>query len=240
MARPQLAHATRAAELGDAESVAIATAQIHAEVIGVDRQEMDRLHPILESLLESDAGPRALGWVNFALFGDAYTDARYDEAYERATAVVARGEEINYEYMQACGTLAKLMARSAVERRMTQADLADVIGFGRKIGVHSVGAAALQFVARYAVEIEPDSAGRFLALAERIIVDWDTGRSLEDVLREETLQLLGVTDLDSLMAQTPSVDPVAALDEAAAWVAARPQDEIAPRQLVVPVKFESS
>jgi hypothetical protein len=111
---------------------------------------------------------------------------------------------------------------------------------GRRIGVHSIGAAALQFVARYAAEVEPDSGRRWLALSERIITEWDTGRSIEDVLREETMEILGITDLEALVARTPALDPAVAFAEAADWAAARPPGESSPRELVLPVRFETT
>jgi hypothetical protein len=93
--------------------------------------------------------------------------------------------------------------------------------------------AALWFVARYAAGVDPMSAGRWLALAERIRTDGDTNRSLEEVLREETMAVLGITDLTGLLTAVPSFDPVAALDDAAAWVASRSPTEIAPRERAV-------
>ena len=51
----------------------------------------------------------------------------------------------------------------------------------------------------------------------------------ESVLREETLTVLGIGDLAPLLDATPPLDPAQALDEAAAWLAARPGQEAARR-----------
>ena len=51
----------------------------------------------------------------------------------------------------------------------------------------------------------------------------------ESVLRDETMAALGITDLTSLLESTPQRDHVAALGEAAAWLAGRDPAETAPR-----------
>jgi hypothetical protein len=131
-----------------------------------------------------------------------------------------------------CASEARLLAGSAVSGEITQPELAEVIERARRHGVNSVAVAALWFVARYAAGVDPERAGRWLALAERIRTELDTGRSPEEVLREETVAVLGITDLGRLLAAAPPFDPTAALDEAAAWVASRSPTEIAPREHV--------
>jgi hypothetical protein len=51
----------------------------------------------------------------------------------------------------------------------------------------------------------------------------------ESVLRDETMAVLGITDLTSLLESTPRLDHVAALAEAAAWLGRRDTTEQAPR-----------
>jgi hypothetical protein len=233
----QRRYAERAAELGDPDELAIATTQLHAEALGVDEAEMARLHPILLELLQTASNPRVLGWVNFALYGDAYVAGQFGEALGFAEATLAAAEQITYEYMRACGAEGRLLSRSALEHLIDRAELLAVLARAARIGVHSVGAAALQFVARYAAGLGDASAGRWLALSERMITEWDTGRSLEDVLRAETMQLLGVDDLAPLIADTPPLDPTAALAAASEWVAARPDGESSPRDYIAPVRF---
>ena len=229
--------ADRAAELGNAESLAIATVQMHAEAVGTDPAEIERLHPILLGLLESEASTEVLGWVHFALSGDAFVEGDYAEALRHVEATAAAGEELSYEYMRMVSSEMRLLTRSALERQMSRNDVEEVVELGRRHGIHTVAVAALLFVARYAAGIGDESSGRWLALAERTVIEWDTGRSLEDVLREETMHVLGITDLEPLIAQTPSLDPSSALAEAAEWLATRPADEISPRDYIAPVRF---
>jgi predicted ATPase/DNA-binding SARP family transcriptional activator len=223
--------AERAAELGDPEALGVATTQLFAEAINErDREEIGRLRPVLLGLIAPGTSPRVLGWVRYSLWGDAYIDGRFEEAYEHASSSVELAREIGQNYMLVCALEARLLARSAVGREITQPDLAEVIELARRHGVHSVAVAALWFVARYAAGVDPESAGRWLALAERIRTELDTAGSLEEVLREETMAALGITDLGPLLSAVPPFDPATALDEAAAWVASRSPAESAPRE----------
>jgi hypothetical protein len=57
----------------------------------------------------------------------------------------------------------------------------------------------------------------------------DTGQLPEEVLREETMAVLGITDIGRLLAAAPPFDSATALDDAVVWVAPRSPTEIAPR-----------
>ncbi len=231
--RWQRRFADRAAELGDQEALGVATAQLFAEAINeLDREEIRRLRPVLLGLIGPGTSPRVLGWVHYSLWGDAYIDARYDEAFGYACTCAELAADMGHNYMLVCALEARLLAGSAVTQEITQPELAEVIELARRHGVHSVAVAALWFVARYAAEVDPEAGGRWLALAERIHTELDTARSLEEVLRAETMEVLGITDLRPLLSAVPSFDPAHALDEAAAWVASRSPGEIAPRDHV--------
>jgi hypothetical protein len=167
--------------------------------------------------------------VYYSLWADTYFEGRFEQSHEYACLSVERAAEIGHMYMLVCAVEARLLAHSAVSGEMTQPELAEVLDLARRHGVHSVAVAALWFVARYAAEVDPASARRWLAVAERMYVEFDPGPSLEEVLREETMAVLGITDLAPLLASAPPIDPSAALDEAAEWVAARSPAEIAPR-----------
>jgi hypothetical protein len=230
-AKWQRRFAERAAELGDQEALGVATTQLFAEAINArDREEIRRLRPVLLALIAPGTSPRVLGWVHYSLWGDAYLDGRFESACEYASASVELAAEIGHQYMLTCALEARLLARSTVDGQIAQPELAEVIELARGHGVHSVAVAALWFVARYAAGVDPASAGRWLALAERIRTELDTAGSLEEVLREETMDVLGITDLGPLLSAAPAFDPATALDEAAAWVASRSPTEIAPRQ----------
>jgi predicted ATPase/DNA-binding SARP family transcriptional activator len=221
----------RAAELGDQEAVGVATTQLFADaIIARDRAEMERLHPILLSLLTPETSPRVLGWVYYSLFGAAYIDGRFEEAYEFASSSAERAREVGHSYMLVCALEARLLARWAVDGEMSHPELAQVFELASGYGVHSVAVAALWFVARYAAALEPQSARRWLMLAERISTEFEPSPSLEEVLRGETIEVLGINDLGSLLSEAPSSDLAAALDEVTAWIASRDSTEVAHRQ----------
>jgi hypothetical protein len=226
--------ADRAAELGDQDALGVATTQLFAEAITArDREDMDRLHPVLLSLVAADTSPRVLGWVYYSLCGEAYIEGRFQESYEYACSSVERAIEIGHSYMLVCALEARLLARSAVDGKITQPELAEVFELASHHGVHSVAVAALWFVARYAAAVDPESARRWLALAERISTEFDAGPSLEEVLRAETMEVLGITDIGPLLSTAAPFDPATALDEVAAWVASRSPMESAPREPVL-------
>ncbi len=221
----------RAAELGDQESLGVATTQLFADAITArDRAEMDRLHPVLISLITPETSPRVLGWVYYSLFGESYLDGRLEEAYEHACSSAERAREIGHGYMLVCALEARLLARWAVDDEITQPELAEVFELASGHGVHSVAVAAVWFVARYAAAVDPPSARRWLTLAERISTEFDAGPSLEEVLRGETMDVLGISDIGPVLSDSPSFDPGTALDEVRAWIDSRDPAEVARRQ----------
>jgi predicted ATPase/DNA-binding SARP family transcriptional activator len=234
--RWQRRFADRAAELGDSESLGIATAQLFSAALNNhDVAEVRRLHPILERLIAPGTSPRLLGWVHYCLCGEDYMDRQFEKSYEHAQASVELATELGHQYMLVCALQSRLLARSAIDGKFAQPDLAELVDLARHHGVHSVAVAGLWFVARYAAGVQPEVAGRWLALAHRLETELDTGTSLVEDLRAETMEILGITDLAPLVAATPLVDPFTALDEAAAWVTSRSPDEVAPRASVAQV-----
>jgi predicted ATPase/DNA-binding SARP family transcriptional activator len=233
--------AERAAELGDQEALGVATTQLFGRAISSrNRAEMRRLRPTLLTLIAAGTSPRVLGWVHYSLWADAYIDGRFESANEHACSSVERATEIGHEYMLVCALEARLLARSAVSGEIRQPELAEVIERARRHGVHSVAVAALWFVARYAAGVDPQSAARWLALAERIRIELDTGQLPEEVLREETMAVLGITDIGRLLAAAPPFDSATALDDAVVWVASRSPTEIAPRDRAAGLASSSS
>ncbi len=224
----------RAAELGDNEALGIGTTQLFADAISArNHAELDRLRPILLSLISPKTSPRVLGWVYYSLFGDSYIAGRFDEAYDYASSSAERAREIGQSYMLVCALEARLLARWASDGEMKQTELSEVFDLASGHGVHSVAVAALWFVARYAAAVDPECAPRWLTLAERISTEFDPGPSLEEALRGETMEVLGITDIGPLLAQSPPYDPATALDEVSAWIASRDPDEVA-RRVPVP------
>ena len=228
--RWQRQFAERAAELGDREALGVATTQLFADAITArDRDEMSRMHPVLLSLIDPETSPRVAGWVYYSLGGEAYIDGHFEQAYEYACLSVERATQIGHSYMLVCALEARLLARSAVTGQISQPELVEVFELARRHGVHSVAVAALWFVARYAAAVDPESALRWLTLAERISTEFDAGPTLEEVLRAETMEVLGITDIGPLLSAAPPFDPATTLDEVAAWVASRSPTESAER-----------
>lgn len=224
----------RAAELGDREALGIATTQLFADAITArDRAEMGRLHPVLLSLISPETSPRVLGWVYYSLFGESYIESDFEEAYEYASLSADRAREMGHSYMLVCALEARLLARWALNDEMTQPELAEVFELASGHGVHSVAVAALWFVARYAAAVDPESARRWLTLAERISTEFAPGPSLEEVLRGETMEVLGITNVGPLLTGSTSFDPATALDEVRAWIASRNPAEAARRVPIV-------
>jgi hypothetical protein len=112
---------------------------------------------------------------------------------------------------------------------MTQPELAEVFEVASGHGVHSVAVAALWFVARYAAAVDPPSARRWLALAELISTEFAAGASLEEVLRGETMEALGITDIGPVLAESPPYEPGTAAKEVSAWIGSRDPTEVARR-----------
>jgi hypothetical protein len=95
--------------------------------------------------------------------------------------------------------------------------------------VQPLAAFALWLVARYAADVAPETAGRWLAHSDRIVTAIDSQLWPERVLREETLVVLGIVDLGPLLESTPPLDHATAHAQAIAWVAGRSHAEAATR-----------
>ncbi len=224
--------ASRAAEVGDQEAVVTATGNLFGNALNArDLEEMRRLRPELLALITPETSAKGLGWIHYFLALDAYVDGRYEAACEHAALSVENAEAIGHEFMLASAVATRLLAQSARDGVIAQPDLAATVELMRRPGVPPLGAFALWFVARYAAGVAPEVAGRLLAHAERILVAIDSELWPESVLREETLAVLGITDLGPLLESTPLLDHVAALEQATTWLAGRDPAETAAREV---------
>ena len=219
-----------AARIGDHEALAVATGNLFGQALNArDTQEMRQLRPGLLALLTPEASPRSRGWTNYFLALDAYVDGMLDAACEHATLSVGLSREIGHEVMLASAVGTLLLSQSARDGVITQPALAEAIELMRPPSVQPLAAFALWLVARYAAAVAPETAGRWLAHADRIVSGIDSQLWPERVLREETLVVLGITDLGPLLDSTPPLDHVTAHAEAIAWVAGRSTAETAAR-----------
>jgi predicted ATPase/DNA-binding SARP family transcriptional activator len=222
--------AARAAELGDTDALATATGNLFGQALNArDREEMRRLRPELLALITPEASDRALGWIHYFLALDAYVDDRFETAGKHASMCIEKAEKVGHAFMLASGFGTRLLSRSAGSGVIEHPALTEALEAMSRPSVPPLAAFALWFVARYAVGVAPDTAGRWLAHADRIVAALDSDLWPESVLRDETLTILGITDLEPLLQQTPPLDHAAALTEAAAWLAGRDPDERSPR-----------
>jgi predicted ATPase/DNA-binding SARP family transcriptional activator len=219
-----------ASRIGDHEALAVATGNLFGQALNArDTEEMRELRPGLLALLTPEASARARGWTNYFLALDAYVDGTLDDACGHATLSVELAREIGHEVMLASAVGTLLLSQSARDGLITQPALAEAIGLMRPPSVQPLAAFALWLVARYAAVVAPETAGQWLAHADRIVSGIDSQLWPERVLREETLAVLGITDLGPLLESTPPLDHVTAHAEAIAWVAGRSSAETATR-----------
>ncbi len=222
--------AARAAEIGDQEALAMATGNLFGQALNArDREDMRRLRPELLALITPEASARSLGWTHYFLALDAYVDDRFQSACEHAELSMEKAIEIGHEFMLASAAGTRLLSSSARDGAIAQPALVDALELMRRPSVAPLAAFALWLVARYAAGVEPESAARWLAHAERIIAAIDSELWPECVLRDETAAVLQIADLGALLDRTAPLDHAAALTEAVAWLAGRSSAETSPR-----------
>jgi hypothetical protein len=136
--------------------------------------------------------------------------------------------------MLAAATAMSLLADSAAAGEIAQPALVATLELMRRVSLPPMSAFGLWFVACYAAGFAPDHARHWLATAERIALSLDSPLWPESCLRDETMAVLGITDLSSIIEQTLPTDPKVALEEAAAWLAARDVTEYGPRTVIAP------
>jgi hypothetical protein len=188
-------------------------------------------------VITPEASAKALGWTHYFLALDAYVDGRFEAAFEHAELSVANARELGHEYMLATAVATRLLAGSARDRAIPQAGLAEMLELVRPVSVQPLAAFALWFVARYAAAVAPDTAGQWLAHAERIVVAIDSELWPESILRDECLVALSITERGALLDSTPPLDHATAVAQAAAWVATRDPSESAAREPLGELSF---
>jgi hypothetical protein len=209
----------------------MATGNLFGQALNTrDRDEMRRLRPGLLALVTPETSDRALGWIHYFLALDAYVDDRLESAYEHASLSVEKAQAIGHDFMLASAAGTRLLSQSARDGVIEHGALTEALELMRPPSVQPLAAFALWLVARYAVGVAPETAGGWLAHAERLIAPLDAELWPESVLRDETLAILRITDLSPLLAATPPLDHTVALAEASAWLAQREPDETAPRE----------
>ena len=218
--------ADRAGEIGDQEALAMATGNLFGQALNArDRDAMRRLRPDLLAVVGPGTSDKALGWTHYFLALDAYVEGQFDPACEHAALCAEKAEAIGHEFMLASGAGTRLLAQSARDGVIAHDELADALELMRRPSVPPLAAFALWLVARYAAGVAPDDAGRWLAHAERILMALHSQLWPESVLRDETMEVLGLDDLAGVLETTPELDHVVAMTDAHAWLAERDRDE---------------
>jgi hypothetical protein len=195
---------------------------------------MRRLRPSLIALVTPDASPKSAGWTHYFLALDAYIDRRFKSACEHAALSVEKAQAIGHEVMLASGVGTHLLARSALDGWIDVAALLEGLELIRRPSVQPLSAFGLWLVARYAAGVEPDTAGRWLVHAERTVAALDSELWPESVLRDETLAVLGLEDVDDLRDGIPPLDHAAALAQAITWLGQRDPAERSARSVDAP------
>jgi hypothetical protein len=193
---------------------------------------MKRLRPSLLALITPDASPKSAGWIHYFLALDAYVDGRLESACEHASLSIENAQAIGHQVMLASGVGTQLLARSALDGAIDHAALTEGLELMRRPSVQELSAFGLWLVVRYAAGVASDTAGRWLAHAERTVAPLDSELWPESVLRDETLVVLGIEDVNDLLDGTPPLDHAAALAQAVAWLGQRSPDERASRRVV--------
>jgi predicted ATPase/DNA-binding SARP family transcriptional activator len=222
--------AARAYELGDHEAFATATGNLFAHAMNArDLDEMKRLRPSMLTLITPESNARVRGWTHYFLALDAYVHGQIDSACDHAAQSVDNAEEMGHEYMLASAVGTRMLAETARDGVMVCGALAEAIDCMRRPSIAPLSAFALWLVARFAAAVDPAMAGHWLAHSERILAASDSEIWPESILREETMAVLGITDLDALLSHTPALDHAEALAAASDWLAQRDPEEQAPR-----------
>ncbi len=217
-------------EIGDQEALTVATGNLFGLALNArDRNEMRRLRPSLIALITPDTSPKSAGWIHYYLALDAYIDGQLESACEHALLSVAKAQEIGHEVMLASGVGTHLLARSALDGAIDLAALIEGLELMRRPSVQPLSAFGLWLVARYAAGVAPDTAGRWLVHAERTVATLDSELWPESVLRDETLAVLRIEDVDDLRDGVQPLDHAAALAQAVVWLGEREPGERAPR-----------
>jgi predicted ATPase/DNA-binding SARP family transcriptional activator len=221
--------ADRAQALGDLKSQATALNNLFAlATASRDREEMARLRPSIETLLEPRGGQQPSGWSFYSLALDAYVAGDFAKARDYGE----RGFKhvVGHDYAEATLSSCLLLAASAADEVIEQERLLDALRLIERSQVQPLMVFGLWFAARYAAGVDDlGAAAGMLARAEAIRAALSLDLWPEELLRDETLAVLSRAGADQPEEVEATVSAPVALADAISWVAGRPAGEVAVR-----------
>jgi hypothetical protein len=196
---------------------------------------MAALRPAIEELLEPSGGQRPSGWSFYAVALDSYVGGRFEQSRDYADRGLELAREASHDYAVATLAAYRLLAATAADGAIEQQQLLDVLKLIERPQVQPLMVLGLWFAARYAAGVEEfATAAALLARAEAIRAAVGLDLWPEEVLRDETLSLLG--EAEAPVSPDPeeplpagAVAAPVALADAMDWLAGRPDGEIAAR-----------
>jgi predicted ATPase len=229
---------TRAAELGQAGPQVAGLGNMIAQALArrnVDEALMlrDQLLPLIDSP-QLRRRTRASGlWM---LAGCAYAEGDLDAALRLADEAVADAASDGHPHMLTIARTMRLQVLSARDRVISLRDLSEIVEGALTLQIADVSVATLVCGARYVVNFDQGFAIQLLAEAERLTAAALGGDMWpESQLRDETLQILGLTDSAALLERTVAGDSTEMLTRLGVWLTVRDPSEQAPRTEVAPL-----
>jgi predicted ATPase/DNA-binding SARP family transcriptional activator len=229
---------TRAGELGQVGPQVAGLANMIAQAFA--RRDFDEALTLRDQLTPLIDSPqlrrrtRASGlWM---LAGCAYADGGLDAACRLADEAVADATADGHPHMLTIARTMRLEVFSAREQAIELRDLSEIVDGALALQIADVSVATLVCAARYVVDFDLPFATELIAEAQRLTAAALGGDMWpESQLRDETLELLGITDAATLLDQTPVADSAEILTRLQVWLALRDPSERAPRAVLAPL-----
>jgi len=218
--------ARRAEELGNMPALAIAVSNLASVALNAeDRDGVAALKPRLLGLAEADIPPRHLSFVNYTLALALYLEGDIVGASARTEEAVRLAASVDHAYALGAALELRVMLSAIRDQQIRRSELAEALATTRRAAVMPMAVVALWLVARYAAEVDRDTAVRLMLEAERIYANLDARIWPESDLRDETLFALGLQALPT-STTLPVTHYTEALAFAAAWLDDRADGEV--------------